>query len=301
LLSLSGKPAKIRFAKTCVSEFRSHRWVISETGSGEARADFIAVKRELRLPIACVQSEILQTMSAGKVVDKLERDSIHFRTGGSALVSILNFELPAPVIAKLSKAGVVVIAERELNLVTDLEWDPNGLPLEFEERQALLLRSNAGICLSIANRFHKGGDIVRAIEWAERGIDGSDSYSGNYVKLFELLLEKGDLEGAETIGRRAIALRPNQIGLLGALQRLALRQNDMSSAAAWSELLVEANATNAMADPIDLAGILQKQKAARAAMIHQVPHALIEDSIGKAATQSTGGNFVRRLKRMFLN
>jgi hypothetical protein len=123
-----------------------------------------------------------------------------------------------------------------LHAIASLDRYLDELPGELDRGQSLLLKRDPWFCIFIADRCHKSGDDIRAIEWARYGVDASIGFPEAYTTLFTLLRDSGDLAGAED---RPLCTCSTAFDcdFLRGMKDLATRLGELEAAAHWAQRL----------------------------------------------------------------
>jgi tetratricopeptide (TPR) repeat protein len=99
---------------------------------------------------------------------------------------------------------------------------PRGSALELRasyERCLTLAPDEVELMADLGGQFEAAGDRVRAEELYRRALTIDPGFAGVRLRLGEILLRRGDLEGARREATTALKSRPNSRAVLDLLQR----------------------------------------------------------------------------------
>jgi tetratricopeptide (TPR) repeat protein len=233
-------PARRAMVKYARLRFQSAGWVV--TTQGTESIDFEIRRSHLALPVKCVDASAWTYKHPDRVVEQMQIESAQLmRSFHITLVWLVQPEPSAPSPARMFDLGCLAFSPDEIDLVINLSRFDEALPRDLAPRENALFCSSLWECIRISNAFKAQGEPAGAIHWMRCAVRASPGFSAAYWALLKLLLDAGDVAGAEAVAERALALRPEAEEFAEAVRDFAASRGDKERAETWKARRAEAS------------------------------------------------------------
>ena len=232
---------KHRLTRDARRAFETAGWKIKPgMVAGGEEVDFFVFSQLANFEIITINRTARNFRSDTRLIERMEEQSRHFRIRNGCAIHIVDGGVGTDFIASGERRGLLMIHIDDIGEITSLTKYAANLPEALSPLQLRLLESNFLACSNLCQRFKAAGEPKKAIEWARRAIKSRYGYSVHYT-LFSLLLESGDLDGAEEVGKEGLSYKPkDSVSFFKGLQKIATLRGDDTEAAAWAERWVAA-------------------------------------------------------------
>jgi hypothetical protein len=216
------------------AKFQSRGWKVSESKRQEH--DFEIQKADIVFTIKCLDASQWNYKSSEKTAQRIQSDSIIERTRAErTLVSIIDFGVSGYNSEAMLQLGCITISPDEIDIVLNLERFDRELPTTLSPRELAMLSGNLLACARFSEAYEQAGDLSAAADWMRFALTASDDFRpGARWRFLGLLIKLNDLPGAEAVAADALARRPHAMEYAQAVERLALRCNDLEKASVWA-------------------------------------------------------------------
>jgi hypothetical protein len=198
--------------------------------------DLRITKWKLRFDIACVGKEILQIKSEESIISlmhEIARDA----NRQLLILFVTDFILGQSSAEMQAAAGLAIVTCEELDIVSNLSLLQHDTPDILDPRQGLLLKTCPWVCIEVASRMRKDGNVSAAIEWARQPLEGRVAVPQNYILLCHLYLQSGDMEEAYKAALAALQLFPRDSKVVSLLHNLAVKRGSPGEIEKYERLL----------------------------------------------------------------
>jgi tetratricopeptide (TPR) repeat protein len=227
---------KHRLTRDARRAFAGAGWKIREgMVAGGVEVDFFVLSPLANFEILSINQTARSFRSDTILLERIEEQSRHFRIRNGCAIHLVDSGIGSEFVRLAKERGILVIHIDEIDQVTSLSKYFSALPEVLLPLQLRVLESNFLACSNLCGRFKAAGEIGKAIEWARRAIKSRYGYSIQST-LFSLLLESGDLDGAEEVGKEGLSFKPNDAAIFfKGFQKIATLRGDHATAVGWAE------------------------------------------------------------------
>ncbi len=232
---------KHRLTLTVRRAFVAAGWKVQDGMiAGGVQVDLIVFSPLANFEIVTVNQTARNFRSDTLLLERIEEESRHFRIRNGCTIHFVDSGVGIEFVRLAERRGLLVIHIDEIDEVTSLSKYFSALPDSLSDLQLRVLGSSFLACSNLCGRFKAAGELGKAIEWARRAIKSRFGYS-MHSTLFALLLESGDLDGAEEIGKEGLSFKPKDAAtFFKGFQKIATLRGDDAAAVDWAERWVVA-------------------------------------------------------------
>jgi len=242
------------FAKSCRRHFMNVGWSTETTEASDI--DFRIIKHDIRYVVACLDSNVMNYLSASDIIDRMQAVYYEYRLMGMALVYITNFSLLGHSAEKLSRLGLSVFHEDDIGALEQIRPFIEQ-PGSASDILRQLLALQPGPCFEIGDKLAAIDDVVGAVSWYVLAGKTPGGYASSLQKRFHLFRRTGDLAQAAQIGREILAIEQDNREYLVAMRDLSVADSDQNATDFYQHKL------DSKPDaPLTLEAILERQRQA---------------------------------------
>jgi hypothetical protein len=218
-----------RIANAVGETFSRQAWAVTRTQRAHEPLLQVA-KRDISFFIKCIDTAIQKFIGVSDFINRLENFATQYRTrSGEVIVYVISQPLVGLDAAGLPSRGIALFMLNEISTLIAIESVYGKRLVAMDDRTKIIVRGCKDFCVALSKEAIEKGDLDEAQSWLELNLDGVLAVIESRYRLVELLVRKGDLDGAKEAARQGIAISPYNHILLGKLRDLEKKTGNIAA------------------------------------------------------------------------
>jgi hypothetical protein len=220
--------------KAVTQHLRDHQWEVTKEHlhfRDYRLADFqdplVATKRDIKIPIRCIDARIQHFMPPDQFIAILEAYSRELRIKSTQrAVCLISDSYKGLVPERLARYSVVLMTLSELSLITDLEQLYDDPSVILDDRKKIIAQGCQEFCVVLSTKCFFAQNYEAAEKWLLLAVDGLAVISAAHLKLVDLHIKLHAYGTARELCETFLNLSPSNLQLLAQLKQIELNSSN---------------------------------------------------------------------------